>query len=54
MEAEIEYKRCPMCEKDVEAPKFRMHDIGCSRQNYRCAKCKKCVAKSEKEEHDED
>lgn len=31
-----------------------MHDIGCSRSNYRCPQCKKCVAKSDKEEHEDD
>ena len=31
MEGEVEYKKCPMCEKDIEKSKFRMHDIGCSR-----------------------
>ena len=29
-----------------------MHDIGCSRQNYKCKECNKCVAKSDKETHD--
>jgi len=27
----IEYKKCPMCGKDIEKSKFRMHEIGCAR-----------------------
>ena len=53
-EGPVEYKHCNLCDKDIEASKFRMHDIGCSRSNYRCPKCKKCVAKCDKEEHDDD
>ena len=26
-----ETKHCNICDKDIEASKFRMHDIGCSR-----------------------
>lgn len=52
-ETAVEYKTCPMCGKQIEASKFRMHEMGCIRQNYICPKCKKCVAKSDKEEHDE-
>ena len=29
-----------------------MHDIGCSRQNYKCKQCGLCVAKADKEDHD--
>jgi hypothetical protein len=29
-----------------------MHDIGCSRQNYKCKECNKCVPKAEKDEHE--
>ena len=47
-----ETKPCPTCGKDIEASKFRMHDIGCARQNYRCEKCKEAVPKSDKEQHD--
>ena len=53
MEGDEETKKCPMCEKDIPISKFRMHEIGCTRSNYRCPKCNKCVAKADKEEHDE-
>ena len=53
VEGPVEYKKCPMCGKDIELSKFRMHEMGCMRQNYICPKCKQCVAKSDKEEHDE-
>ena len=49
-----ETKHCNICEKDIEVSKFRMHDIGCSRQNYKCKECGMCVPKAEKEEHDEE
>tara|TARA_B110000285_G_scaffold13608_2_gene13443 strand:+ start:77 stop:325 length:249 start_codon:yes stop_codon:yes gene_type:complete len=49
-----ETKHCNICDKDVEASKFRMHDIGCSRQNYKCKECNMCVAKEDKEEHEEE
>jgi DNA-directed RNA polymerase subunit RPC12/RpoP len=47
-------KRCGTCERDIELPKFRMHEIGCARSNYKCAVCGEIVAKSEKEEHDKE
>ena len=54
VEGPVEYKRCPLCDKDIEFSKFRMHEIGCSRQNYRCIECGMCVAKAEREEHEEE
>lgn len=53
VEGAVEYKKCSMCSKEIEAPKIRMHEMGCMRQNYICPNCKMCVAKSDKEEHDE-
>ena len=32
----VETRRCPLCEKDIEISKFRMHEIGCARANYKC------------------
>ena len=49
-----ETMRCPMCEKDIEKSKFRMHEIGCYRANYKCKQCGQCVPKEDKEEHDEE
>lgn len=57
MEAEQpaeETKKCPLCNQDIAVSKFRMHDMGCSRQNYKCKECGECVPKADKEEHDED
>ena len=31
-----------------------MHDIGCSRQNYKCKECGQCVAKADKDDHEEE
>ena len=53
-EGPVETKRCPLCEKDIELAKFRMHDIGCSRANYKCKECNMCVPKAEREEHEEE
>ena len=47
-------KRCPLCDKDIPVSKFRMHEIGCMRANYRCKVCNMCVPKDEKEEHEEE
>jgi hypothetical protein len=38
----------------MEASKFRLHEIGCARNNYKCKECGECVAKAEKEEHEEE
>lgn len=54
MEGVEETKKCGICDKDIEVSKFRMHDIGCSRQNYKCKDCGQCVAKGDKEEHDQE
>lgn len=53
-EGPVETKRCPLCEKDIELAKFRMHEIGCARANYKCAECGMCVPKAEREEHEEE
>ena len=45
---------CSMCEKMIPVSKFRMHEIGCLRQNYRCKECGMCVPKAEREEHEEE
>ena len=49
---EAETKKCSNCERDIEASKFRMHEIGCARMNYKCKECGEVVAKADKEEHD--
>ena len=54
MEEPVETKTCSMCEKAVDVSKFRMHEMGCLRQNYKCKECGACVPKSEKEEHEEE
>jgi hypothetical protein len=47
-----ETKKCPTCERQIEIAKFRMHDIGCARMNYKCRECGEVVPKSDKEEHE--
>ena len=53
-EGPVETKKCSLCEKDIEVPKFRMHEIGCLRSNYKCKECGMCVAKEDKEDHEEE
>ena len=47
-----EMKQCSTCERMIEISKFRMHDIGCARMNYKCKLCGEVVAKAEKDEHE--
>ncbi len=47
-----ETKVCPTCEKDIGVSKFRMHEIGCARNNYKCRECGEVVPKAEKEDHE--
>lgn len=54
MEEAAETKLCSICSQHIEVSKFRMHDIGCSRQNYKCKECGACVAKADKEDHEEE
>ncbi|CDW86603.1 UNKNOWN [Stylonychia lemnae] len=50
----VETKTCSTCKKPIEVSKFRIHEIGCARNNYVCAVCGDLVAKAEKEEHDKE
>ena len=47
-------KRCSVCEKDIEEPKFRLHESACARMNYKCAKCGDVLAKADRETHEHD
>ena len=51
---ETETKKCGLCEREIEVAKFRMHEIGCARMNYKCQVCGEIVAKEDKEEHEEE
>ena len=50
----IQTKKCGTCEKDIDATKFRIHEIGCARSNYKCPTCGEIVAKSEREDHEKE
>ena len=52
VDAQAETKLCSNCDKQIEASKFRMHEIQCARLNYKCKVCGQVVAKSDKEEHE--
>jgi len=45
-------KQCGTCEQAIEVSKFRMHEIGCARNNYKCKECGDVVAKADREDHD--
>ncbi len=47
-------KKCGTCEKEIELSKYRLHEMGCARNNYKCKQCGEIVAKADKEEHDKD
>ena len=49
IEQAIETKKCQICDQLIETSKFRLHDMGCSRQNYRCRECNIAVPKADKE-----
>ncbi len=49
---EMTYKKCSTCKRDIEEPKFRLHDVACARNNYLCKECGEVVAKADKEEHE--
>lgn len=52
MEGEEPTKICTTCERDIPESKFRLHDVACSRNNYKCKECGQVVAKADKEEHE--
>ena len=47
-------KTCPICDKSIEAAKFRLHEASCARNNYKCDKCGEMVNKGDKEHHEEE
>ena len=53
-EGAVETKMCPLCEKMIDVSKFKMHEIGCYRANYRCKECNMVVPKAEREDHEEE
>ena len=51
-ETPVETKVCSTCKQPIEVSKFRIHEIGCARNNYICNICGDLVAKAEREEHE--
>ncbi len=51
--AAVETKVCPICGRDIEVSKFRLHEVACARMNYKCPKCGEIVPKADREHHDE-
>ena len=47
-------KKCPLCENEIEIAKFRLHEVMCARNNYKCQKCGQVVLKADKEQHELD
>ena len=48
---EVELKKCSLCNKDIEAPKYRLHEATCSRNNFKCNICNEAFPKVERESH---
>ena len=42
-----ECKTCTLCEKPIEAAKFKLHDVMCHRMNYKCQTCGSVANKKE-------
>ena len=40
--------------KPIEVAKFRLHEVACARNNYKCTKCGEVVPKADREQHEED
>jgi len=49
METTEEQKQCTVCEKLIEAAKYRLHETQCARNNTKCEQCGKVVLKADKE-----
>ena len=47
--AQEQVKVCPTCEKEIELNKFRLHEVMCARNHFKCPKCNKFVPKEEKD-----
>eukprot|EP00347_Sterkiella_histriomuscorum_P000644 403375053 len=47
-------KVCSNCKKPIEMSKFRIHEIGCIRNNYKCGQCNEIVPKIEKDQHEKE
>ncbi|CDW80455.1 UNKNOWN [Stylonychia lemnae] len=45
-------KICSNCNKPIEISKFRMHEIGCARNNIKCPQCREIVLKSDLPAHE--
>ena len=41
-------KKCTLCLRMIENTKFRLHDIMCHKQNYKCATCNEIVPKQDR------
>lgn len=54
MQTDIKLKTCGNCGKDIEEPKFRMHEATCARNNYKCTQCGEVVPKADREHHDQE
>lgn len=48
---DITMKRCNNCEKPIEAPKFRIHEVQCARNNVKCHQCGEIIPIADKDHH---
>eukprot|EP00347_Sterkiella_histriomuscorum_P023509 403334376 len=53
-QADVKLKSCSICGKDIEEPKYRIHEATCARNNYRCPQCGEVVPKGDKDHHDQE
>ncbi|CDW91546.1 UNKNOWN [Stylonychia lemnae] len=45
------FKACSICGKDIEEPKYRIHEATCARNNFKCQDCGEIVPKADKDHH---
>ena len=50
--AKEELRSCPTCEQEISAGKFRLHEVQCARNNFKCQECGEIVAKADRESHE--
>jgi primosomal protein N' len=48
---DITMKKCNNCDKPIEEPKFRLHEVTCARNNIKCHLCGEVISRADKDQH---
>lgn len=49
--ADITTKKCNNCHKEIEEPKYRLHEVACARNNIRCKLCNEMILRTDVDHH---